>query len=372
MNSKRLFSATPISLRNFRALFLPKLTTEEIHELEMSNMWMTYRVAVIVSVLEAYILGFVLLFYRDHLRSVLPGIMSVTFCLCSCLLVVLLFRRWEKRGMVSSEAVQGLTECLYWALSLWGMFGSYRHYVAGNQMLIFDTVQVCFVFTLTCHPLRALLHVVGSYGIFYIVLQQVDNAAQVQGLNYFALAALLLAGYLLHFRKQLNYIRLEAAQRDQIHDLERVSSHDALTGLKNRYALRRDFTSYVGKEVWVIMADIDYFKKYNDTYGHAVGDRFLSAVSDAIREQFGKEHSYRYGGDEFLIFVEDESQATVELKLRRWEKKVSQISVETAVEWVTPRCSYGLSGGFMEDEADLRTHIRKADEYLYDAKGERR
>jgi diguanylate cyclase (GGDEF)-like protein len=311
-------------------------------------------------------------FYRNNLPSVLPGMLSVAFCLCSCLMVVLIFRRWKKRGLVSSEAVQGLTECLYWAMTLWGMFGSYRHYVAGNQMLIFDTVQVCFVFTLTCHPLRALLHVVGAYGIFYIVLQQFDNAAQIQGLNYFALAALLLAGYLLHFRKQLSYVRLQAAQRDQIHDLEMVSSHDALTGLKNRYALRRDFPSYVGKEVWVIMADIDYFKQYNDTYGHAVGDRFLSAVSDAIREQFGAEHTYRYGGDEFLIFVENESQATVELMLHRWQQKVSRISVETAVEWVTPRCSYGLSGGLMEDEAALRNHIRKADELLYDAKGERR
>jgi diguanylate cyclase (GGDEF)-like protein len=312
------------------------------------------------------------LFYRHNLRSVLPGILSVAFCLCSCLTVVLIIRRWKKRGLASSEGIQGLTECLYWALTLWGMFGSYRHYVAGNQMLIFDTVQVCFVFALTCHPMRALLHVVGSYGIFYIVLQQFDNAAQIQGLNYFALATLLLAGYLLHFRKQMNYIRLQAAQRDQIHDLEMVSSHDALTGLKNRYALRRDFPGYVGKEIWVIMADIDYFKQYNDTYGHAVGDHFLVSVSDAIREQFGEEHSYRYGGDEFLIFVENESRATVELMLRRWEQKVSQISVETAVEWVTPHCSYGLSGGLMEDEGALRNHMRQADERLYEVKGERR
>jgi diguanylate cyclase (GGDEF)-like protein len=123
----------------------------------------------------------------------------------------------------------------------------------------------------------------------------------------------------------------------------------------------------------LVMLDLDNFMQVNDRSGHDEGDRVLIRTGEYLRSALPEGASlYRYGGDQFLIFVENESRATVELMLRRWEQKVSQISVETAVEWVTPHCSYGLSGGLMEDEGALRNHMRQADERLYEVKGERR
>ena len=49
--------------------------------------------------------------------------------------------------------------------------------------------------------------------------------------------------------------------------------------MKNRAALRGDFPSYCGKKVSVIMADVDHFKRYNDTYGHEIGDVILHDVA---------------------------------------------------------------------------------------------
>jgi diguanylate cyclase (GGDEF)-like protein len=212
---------------------------------------------------------------------------------------------------------------------------------------------------------------VGGYGIFYFILYQWDAGAGIQGLNFVALIALLFSGYVIHFRQELRYIRLQAAQRNQIADLEVSSNHDALTGLKNRRALRMDFPDYVGKTVWVIMADIDYFKKFNDTYGHSVGDELLVAISQEIRNVFGERTTYRYGGDEFLIMVECQDRAEVWPILVEWEKRIAAIQVETALGPVTPRCSFGLSGGHMRDESTVREQMRLADQKLYEVKNAR-
>lgn len=369
MKTSQLYTALPISRRSVKEALLPRLTREEWHELETGNLWMSYRIALIVGVLETFSLGVALLGARGAQAGPPPVLWGTVVCLCACAVVLLVIRLWEHRGCVSSRRVHVLTELFYWVLSVWGMRLALYHYAAGEQMLVFDSVQICFALMLNCSPLHSLIHIVGSYGALYLLLLRCDGAAMVQGLNYFVLAALLWSSYVLHFRKELLTIRLQAAQRSQILDLESASSHDALTGLKNRHALRQDFPNYVGRRLWVVMADIDYFKQYNDSFGHAVGDRFLAEVGASIRERFGEQ--YRYGGDEFLLFVEGADEAQVLTKLRQWEDRVAQISVETERERVTPRCSYGVSGGLIRDEGTLRCHIRQADQRLYQVKGRR-
>ncbi len=49
--------------------------------------------------------------------------------------------------------------------------------------------------------------------------------------------------------------------------------HDELSGLKNRYSLLRDFDKLQGEDICLAIMDIDYFKRFNDTYGHVAGDR---------------------------------------------------------------------------------------------------
>lgn len=371
MELSQMFPGKPFSWRSVKELLLPGLTEDEICELEIGNLWMSYRIALIVSVLETCILGFSLLYYRRELSAQRADLLSVAACLCVCLLSVALIRIWHRMEWVSRKGIQVFTELLYWVLSIWGMCGAFRHYAAGEQMLVFDTVQVCFALLMSCHPLRALTHILGSFGGLYWLLWRFDGASQLRGLNFFALAALLWSSYLLHFRKELLTVRLQAAQRDQILDLESASTHDALTGLKNRRALRKDFSGYVGKRVWAVMADVDYFKQYNDTFGHVIGDRFLAAVGESIRAQFGEQCTYRYGGDEFLLFVEGEDEAQVLGALKQWEGRVAQITVETAVERLRPRCSCGVSGGLIQDEGELRCHLRIADQRLYQIKESR-
>ncbi len=93
-------------------------------------------------------------------------------------------------------------------------------------------------------------------------------------------------------------------------ELEEVSRKDSLSGLNNRKALNDDLieiikTLKVGDQISVIMCDIDYFKQYNDTYGHIEGDQVIREVSQQIDVNTRRysPYAYRYGGDEFLVIL---------------------------------------------------------------------
>ena len=93
-------------------------------------------------------------------------------------------------------------------------------------------------------------------------------------------------------------------------ETEREVLLDALTGLNNRKAFDRKikelYEKYEKKEIFfsVIMLDIDFFKKFNDQYGHQIGDEVLSIVGSNLKGNLkGKDFPARYGGEEFIILL---------------------------------------------------------------------
>lgn len=73
---------------------------------------------------------------------------------------------------------------------------------------------------------------------------------------------------------------------------------DELTGLPGRRSLNETMND-LGKRYSIAMMDIDFFKKFNDTYGHETGDQVLKMVADKIGAVSGGSHTFRYGGEEF-------------------------------------------------------------------------
>ena len=90
-------------------------------------------------------------------------------------------------------------------------------------------------------------------------------------------------------------VELEAARDD--------ARRDPLTGLANRRAFEDAFTeaTRAGAPICVALCDIDRFKSVNDRFGHAVGDRVLKVIAEALREACGEHLVARYGGEEFAI-----------------------------------------------------------------------
>lgn len=83
-----------------------------------------------------------------------------------------------------------------------------------------------------------------------------------------------------------------------------VAEHDPLTGLWNRGAYDEFMSARADEQLALVLIDIDYFKEFNDSYGHEVGDRVLMLVADAIKSSFrATDYPCRIGGDEFAVLM---------------------------------------------------------------------
>ena len=151
-----------------------------------------------------------------------------------------------------------------------------------------------------------------------------------------------------------------------IKNLNDMAYIDALTGIGNRLALRRDYESYQGHEVTVLMLDLNDFKLINDTCGHEEGDRVLQEIGKLLSDTFGKEHCYRYGGDEFLVIVPDISSSEFNEKLENIKQNKPAVD-DTAKAGF----SIGYVRGVLTDSDMLRNLISRADVKMYESKREK-
>lgn len=141
--------------------------------------------------------------------------------------------------------------------------------------------------------------------------------------------------------------------------LKSIASKDSLTNLRNRYSLRQDFEMYIGIPLHVAFIDLDNFKTINDTKGHVYGDKVLAAVGKALTESFRTSNCYRYGGDEFLIIAEKETEESFRASFENVKKQLSDFDIQL---------SGGYTFGVPETTAELRAMIMQADEMLYSVK----
>jgi diguanylate cyclase (GGDEF)-like protein len=96
--------------------------------------------------------------------------------------------------------------------------------------------------------------------------------------------------------------------------------------LKSRQAYRNDFDQLLKKETLVVYIDVDDFKNFNDRYGHKIGDVVLESVAHQMIDAFGRQHCYRYGGDEFIIVLPHKDDQAVLAALRAIQEELKDIS----------------------------------------------
>jgi diguanylate cyclase (GGDEF)-like protein len=145
-----------------------------------------------------------------------------------------------------------------------------------------------------------------------------------------------------------------------------LALHDPLTGLANRRLLSIEMeksfakAKRYGNQLTAIMADIDYFKEYNDTYGHEAGDMVLSKVAavllTGIRET---DLAVRYGGEEFFVLLPQTSVTEAQEIAERLRTSVEKEAGLTV--------SLGISS-FRKEMKNREEIIKEADEALYQAK----
>ncbi len=108
-----------------------------------------------------------------------------------------------------------------------------------------------------------------------------------------------------------------------LQDSYNLAFRDDLTGIPSRRALNESLYG-VGRDFSIAMVDIDHFKKFNDTYGHDVGDQVLKLVAAKLARVGGGGKTYRYGGEEFTILFERLRAGETEPYLETLRKEIAE------------------------------------------------
>lgn len=161
-------------------------------------------------------------------------------------------------------------------------------------------------------------------------------------------------------------IRFFTKETEEINRLKTEATTDALTHLLNRNGLEQvagtawAFCKRDKKKAGVILADIDYFKSYNDTLGHPEGDHILKQVADSIKSCFRRETDIigRIGGDEFLIFLPDVNDAHILEMAQSLSISIINLKVTTASE--------NNPGDFLSVSIGVATSTPQPDDLLVD------
>jgi diguanylate cyclase (GGDEF)-like protein len=176
-------------------------------------------------------------------------------------------------------------------------------------------------------------------------------------------------------RTGVRIIELEDRLRMAQARLEHEARHDGLTGILNRNAILETLhkelerSHRMGHPTAVIMADVDHFKRINDTHGHAAGDQVLRSVAEAIRSSVRPYDSVgRYGGEEFLIVLPETSPADVETIAERVRTAAAANPILIDGRSVVATLSLGIDTTEPEDAMDAERMISAADMAMYQAK----
>jgi len=159
--------------------------------------------------------------------------------------------------------------------------------------------------------------------------------------------------------------------------LKETASKDALTDIFNRRyfmelgLLHLERVLRTGGHSFIIIFDLDHFKRVNDTYGHQAGDEVLREIAKRVKKAVRPYDVFgRYGGEEFIILMSDIDKADVLKAMERIRQDVCKEPVRFEGKEIPVSASFGIA--FAAPQNDMEAAIKYADEALYKAKAEGR
>jgi diguanylate cyclase (GGDEF)-like protein len=263
--------------------------------------------------------------------------------------------------------------CLIWAEVL-------GHAALGTLMVGWDSgfhyyllmfIPAIFVSTATSRAAAAIF----VLWCFYVGLDAVTHAfapleplgpQALAGLRYFNISVVFA---MFAYLSSYYYRTITDAQKR----LSKLAMTDPLTGLYNRRHIL-DVSEYeavqrqrYSRSLSFIIADIDFFKRINDTHGHEAGDAVLVAVSDAIRNSVREQDSVsRWGGEEFLIVLPDTDLDGATLVANRVRENVAARAISIGTQTIYTSLTLGVTS--CETTESIHAAIARADGALYKGK----
>ena len=200
-------------------------------------------------------------------------------------------------------------------------------------------------------------------------------------LQMVAVSFLLISGCLLIYVINTRlYGRLSTA----LVDVKQLANRDALTKLLSRRSLQQLFDQAMARlstsssaGLGLCILDIDFFKQYNDMYGHAEGDDVLVSVSSLLRDSMLRDtdYAFRFGGEEFLLLFDVSSEKKMDYFLQSIRSRLQNLQIEHGASQVADCLTASLGGVFVSPEFSslgLDLILLQADRELYKVKNSSR
>jgi diguanylate cyclase (GGDEF)-like protein len=160
--------------------------------------------------------------------------------------------------------------------------------------------------------------------------------------------------------------------------LEKLSSIDGLTEIPNR----RQFDETLANEwararraqsnISLILIDIDFFKQYNDHYGHAAGDKCLQKVAKTLNHSIKRPADFvaRYGGEEFVVILPEIDHNSALIMANKLNESIVQLELPHEASQVSQyvTISLGIATTIPQDDQRHESLLETSDKYLYEAK----
>ena len=349
------------------------------HALSMSMPWLAF--VNIAFALMIFFRNLIFTYFDKRLlthRAVIPYIEAalIAVIIISAILVIIALTPRLAQGQYTLNIITGLLL----ALSLCWSLSNY-----------------CFIFFWTlpfAWPLLVILMTTGLTALYH----------HWPGITAFMLplwVTALLAGIQLHYHTEIRFLILwaiftaillygrrilqrwydEAWDTHQenmqlIQRLESIANQDALTGTANRRALNAYLAAIWQQKtpLALMMIDVDYFKRYNDRYGHQAGDECLSSVAQVLKMAVRAEGDLvaRYGGEEFVVVLPGVSLAHATAIAERIQQKIREAGLPHAASAVASEVTVSIGIVASDGTVPIETLIARADSALYQAKNKGR
>lgn len=155
----------------------------------------------------------------------------------------------------------------------------------------------------------------------------------------------------------------------KIENLSKEANVDYLTGLKNRRFVEKFFDNrIIQPNTYIALADIDFFKKVNDSYGHDCGDFILKELSRILTKSFSTDDIIcRWGGEEFLLYIKEDSTTNIDKKLNDFREEIEKNEFIYNGNSIHITITFGYTE--INSEDTIKRNIKNADIALYYGKG---
>lgn len=299
---------------------------------------------------------------------------KVLLCAVPCLLLIGIafydtYQDHTRRVIIIANII-----IVFWILYMVYMFGwdcGVQHFLFSLIILDFTTslsnFRIKILYTFLLVTLRMILF---WYTWNYTPAEIMTTGLHIafQGLNTVAVCCMMVVMLLLYTKDSR---RMEEKLILYNENLKKLASKDPLTGLKNR----RSVLEYLEEKaelykngkynaLSVAIADIDYFKKVNDIYGHECGDTVLKKLGMVFEEHMnGIGIVGRWGGEEFLFVFKDRNGDEAYTELLKLQCAIKKLDFSYNGEQLTITLTYGLTEYDSNKQLDMI--IKEADEKLY-------